>query len=49
VQILVDQKQLADARTTWDELAARYPAFAESKKGEALVRGLPAPPAAGGK
>ncbi len=41
VQILVAQKQGVEARTTWHELAVRYPAFAEMRKDDPLVKGLP--------
>ena len=40
VQILVAMKKPADAWMTWRELVVRYPAFAESKKNEQLVREL---------
>ena len=48
VQILVAMKNPAEALTTWRELMARYPAFAETKKNDQLVRDLEAaaaPPA----
>lgn len=45
VRILQEQGRTAEALTTWKELAARFPAFAEARKGEPWAAGLQSPPA----
>jgi tetratricopeptide (TPR) repeat protein len=49
IQILVKQGKHAEALTTWKELAIRFPAVAEARKGEPLVAALLARPAGAGQ